>query len=94
MQFRVPADHPCLPGHFPGNPVVPGVVILDEVVAAIAGRLGAVPAQLRLAQVKFVQPLLPEQPATIELQGAAPAWTFVVRRGGDVLASGRVQAPA
>ncbi|WP_420471488.1 3-hydroxyacyl-ACP dehydratase FabZ family protein [Brevundimonas sp. FT23042] len=25
----VPADHPALPGHFPGNPLVPGVMILD-----------------------------------------------------------------
>ena len=30
------ADHPSLPGHFPGAPLVPGVVILDEVVAALA----------------------------------------------------------
>jgi len=28
-------DHPSLPGHFPGNPVVPGVVILEEVLEAI-----------------------------------------------------------
>ena len=30
------ADHPSLPGHFPGTPLVPGVVILDEIVAALA----------------------------------------------------------
>ncbi len=27
----IPADHPSLPGHFPGRPIVPAVVILDEV---------------------------------------------------------------
>jgi 3-hydroxyacyl-[acyl-carrier-protein] dehydratase len=30
------ADHPSLPGHFPAAPLVPGVVILDEVIAALA----------------------------------------------------------
>ena len=29
MRFSVPVDHPALPGHFPGNPIVPGVVTLD-----------------------------------------------------------------
>ena len=30
----IAADHPSLAGHFPGNPIVPGVVILEEVVRA------------------------------------------------------------
>ena len=34
------ADHPSLPGHFPGAPLVPGVVILDEVIAGYRFRAG------------------------------------------------------
>ena len=35
MEFVVEPCHPCLPGHFPGSPLVPGVVVLDQVLAAI-----------------------------------------------------------
>lgn len=66
MEFCIAADHPALPGHFPGHPIVPGVVILDHVLAAIESVQGPL-AGLRLPQVKFVQPLLPGQVARIEL---------------------------
>ena len=60
------ADHPSLPGHFPGAPLVPGVVILDEVVAALTewrqnSEISAIQS------VKFLAPLKPEQPFTILL---------------------------
>ena len=59
IDLRVPATHPCLPGHFPTNPVVPGVVILDLVTEYILGcwpgcRISAIP------QVKFLAPLAPD----------------------------------
>lgn len=87
MRFSIASSHPCLPGHFPGNPVVPGVVLLDRVIAAIETAHGPLPA-LRLPQVKFVQPLLPEQEARIELEGAWPRWRFRIWRGDALLASG------
>lgn len=108
LRFSIPADHPCLPGHFPGRPVVPGVVVLDRVFAAIeaieaaeataaVGGKGA--TRVRLPQVKFVQPLLPEQAARIELarmeDADAPArWRFKVLREADsaMLASGDIHA--
>ncbi|HVQ34013.1 MAG TPA: hypothetical protein VMS49_08745 [Lysobacter sp.] len=89
MQFVVPSDHPSLPGHFPGRPVVPGVVVLDRVIDAIEARHGPVGA-LRLPQVKFVQPLLPGEAAEIALEGEAPRWRFRVTRQGDAIASGEV----
>lgn len=89
MDFVVPPDHPALPGHFPGHPIVPGVVLLDYVVEAIEATHGALPA-LRLPQVKFLQPLLPGEAARVELEGAAPRWKFRVLRGEALLASGDV----
>jgi 3-hydroxyacyl-[acyl-carrier-protein] dehydratase len=100
MTFVIDAAHPALPGHFPGHPVVPGVVVLDRVLAAIEaageaehGPLGA----LRLPQVKFVQPLLPGEAARIEIdpvvaEGAPPRWRFRVLRGDTLVASGEVQS--
>ena len=61
-EFSIPVDHPALPGHFPGRPIVPGVVVLDRVLAAIEAQHGAL-GPLRMPQVKFVQPLLPRQSA-------------------------------
>lgn len=71
--FMVAADHPSLPGHFPGRPVVPGVVVLDRVMAAAEALLGEVPAGLRMPQVKFVRPLLPDEPAWLRLEPARGA---------------------
>ncbi|WP_189456647.1 beta-hydroxyacyl-ACP dehydratase [Cognatilysobacter bugurensis] len=95
MRFVVPPDHPCLPGHFPGRPLVPGVVILDAVLAAIEAQHGTLPA-LRLPQVKFMQPLLPGEAADIALEHAvdAPRWRFRVQRGDTLLASGEIVAEA
>ncbi len=56
----IAADHPSLAGHFPGNPIVPGLVILEEVVGAFedwrsGNRVVGMPV------VKFLAPLRPEQ---------------------------------
>lgn len=95
--FTVASDHPALPGHFPGRPIVPGVLILDHVLAAIESAYGPLGA-LRLPQVKFVRPLLPGQTARIALEAVAQAdadisrWRFRVESAGVTLASGEVVA--
>ncbi|HEU0306945.1 MAG TPA: hypothetical protein VFR30_08250 [Lysobacter sp.] len=91
MPFVIASDHPSLPGHFPGRPLVPGVVLLDRVVAAIESTHGPL-GPIRLPQVKFVQPLLPGESARIDLDGAAPRWRFRVLRDEVLLASGEVVA--
>ena len=86
------ADHPSLPGHFPGAPIVPGVVILDEVAAALAEwRKDCQLTQIRA--VKFVLPLKPEQPFTICLAAVKDAETevdFCCRVDGRMVVEGRL----
>lgn len=94
MSFVIDPSHPSLPGHFPGAPVVPGVLVLERVVAAIEAAHGPLGA-IRLPQVKFVQPLLPGEQAEVELaevaiEGEAPRWRFRVLRGEALVASGEV----
>ena len=86
--FRVPAQHPALAGHFPGNPIVPGVVVLDAVVAAAEAWLGAGLGVDRLSFAKFLAPLKPDQAALIELSLRAPRLEFSVRCGPTAIARG------
>ena len=92
--FRaIRADHPSLAGHFPGEPIVPGVVILDEVAAALAEwrkdcQLTGIPA------VKFLLPLKPEQSFTISIVMAKDAGTdvdFHCRVKDRMIVEGRLQ---
>lgn len=90
MQFEIAHDHPSLAGHFPGNPVVPGVLLLERVLDAVEAA-GARPGALRLPQVKFLQPLLPGQRAEVSLDSPAPGrWRFRVTRDTALLASGEI----
>jgi 3-hydroxymyristoyl/3-hydroxydecanoyl-(acyl carrier protein) dehydratase len=91
VHWCLPADHPCLPGHFPGEPVVPGVVMLEAVLAAMAVDA----AQPRaLAWVKFLRPLLPGQEATIRWRDAGSQRRFEVLRGDELLVSGALAGSA
>ena len=87
-RFRVPASHAAFAGHFPGYPVVPGVVVLEHVVAAAERELAAGESLLALPQAKFTTPLLPEVDADVELQRTGPQVRFVVRAGDATVAQG------
>jgi 3-hydroxyacyl-[acyl-carrier-protein] dehydratase len=65
-RFVVRATHPVLAGHFPGAPLVPGVLLLEAVRRAAERTLRR---PLRLAEVvdvRFHQPLAPDAEATLQ----------------------------
>jgi len=63
--LTIAAEHPALPGHFPGAPIVPGVLLLDEVLRAAAGSLAG-SARWRIGSAKFVKPVRPGETLTLE----------------------------
>lgn len=57
-------EHPSLDGHFPDNPIVPGVVILDQLISLWQKRTNTTIMQIH--QTKFVQLLRPGVQCTIK----------------------------
>jgi 3-hydroxyacyl-[acyl-carrier-protein] dehydratase len=67
----IPPQHPAFGGHFPGAPLVPGVVLLDEMlrVLEIDGSVewSAAPGKgWTLASAKFLHPVRPGETLTFE----------------------------
>ena len=94
VRRAIMADHPSLPGHFPGAPLVPGVLILDEVLAAL--RVWQKDYEVTAIQaVKFLQPLKPEQQFTICLSannGDSNMVNFCCRIEGRIITEGQLEA--
>ena len=57
--LSIPEDHPAFAGHFPGTPIVPGVVLLDEMIHAIVTDTGITATDWQISSVKFLSPLKP-----------------------------------
>jgi 3-hydroxymyristoyl/3-hydroxydecanoyl-(acyl carrier protein) dehydratase len=89
--MRIAASHPALPGHFPGHPVVPGVVLLEAVTAVLPQHMGTALRVTGFPAVKFLAPLLPEREFEIVLAVKRPGQaTFEILAGDEKLASGTV----
>jgi 3-hydroxyacyl-[acyl-carrier-protein] dehydratase len=80
--------HPALPGHFPGRPVVPAVVVLDHVLRAAESELGAALRVCGLPQVKFAAPLRPGERAECAFELSPTRLEFRVERNGQPIAYG------
>jgi 3-hydroxyacyl-[acyl-carrier-protein] dehydratase len=86
--LRIAADHPALPGHFPGLPIVPGVLLLDCVLNEAERWLGRAVRTTGLRQAKFSNMLLPEQAAELELQLSDHELRFAIARADQPVAQG------
>lgn len=88
-QGEISAMHPALAGHFVGNPITPGVVLLNQVSLAFDGwspnaRIYAWPL------VKFVSPLRPDESFNIRFSfGADNTARFSLAAGTRTVASGQ-----
>lgn len=82
----VPPDHPSIAGHFPGNPIVPGVVMLDAAAALAAGQAGRHVTGVRVA--KFRSSLRPGTDSLLRLSSREDgALDLICSAGGTTILS-------
>lgn len=93
IDLSLPADHPTAEGHFPGNPIMPGAVLLAEVLNAIEKEMGDVALPYVIKAAKFFSPARPGDHVRIEygVNDASSVKFNCVVEGRPVL-SGQVEA--
>lgn len=88
-------DHPAFQGHFPGDPVLPGVVQVDWAIRLGAEAFGPLGTFLGLDRIKFLEPVRPGE--TLELSLSAPRagrLDFRYASGGALKSSGSARFQA
>lgn len=89
ITFEIPLDHPALPGHFPGRPIVPGVVLLDRAIAHIGAALQRTLDGCAVGSAKFTAPAAPGEPLTLSFRrGERGTIRFTIDAGERAVASG------
>ena len=97
FNFSLPQDHPVFAGHFPGMPIVPGVMLLDAVCHAAASFITVADGPWQIGTVKFLSPLGPDEIARVSydieggsIEGNSTEVNSIVRF--EIVAAGRTIA--
>jgi 3-hydroxymyristoyl/3-hydroxydecanoyl-(acyl carrier protein) dehydratase len=91
LPLAVAADHPAYAGHFPGRPILPGVVLLDEALLALAALQGKPEAMVQIKSAKFLSPVQPGESLRLDYAStAAGVFRFELKASDRVVASGMV----
>ena len=89
LPLAIAADHPAYAGHFPGRPILPGVVLLDEVLLALAALQGRAAATAQIKSAKFLSPVQPGESLRLDYSStAAGVFRFELKAAERVVASG------
>jgi len=93
--WTVPNGLPAFAGHFPGRPIVPGVMLLDRLLGCVSAQHGRGVAGFAVAQAKFFSPVGPGE--TLDFSWCATdggAIRFDIAAGGRAVATGLLMPPS
>lgn len=72
LPLSIAPDHPAFAGHFPGHPIVPGVVLLDEALQCLASAEGLEVVSLNVGVAKFLLPVTPGMSVGLAFKQSVP----------------------
>jgi 3-hydroxyacyl-[acyl-carrier-protein] dehydratase len=91
LTLTISPQHAAFDGHFPGAPLVPGAVLLDETVQTIAAATNKGDCACEIMSAKFVSFVRPGEILNLEhQQGPDGSVSFVIRTPDRTVASGRL----
>lgn len=94
QRWQVAVDHPAFAGHFPGRPIVPGVLLLDRALALAAAATGTSENGWQVGNAKFLSPVGPGEWLTLTLKpGAGSSIAFTIHADTRLVASGSLTPP-
>ena len=92
--LHIAADHPAFAGHFPAFPVLPGALLLDEMLKAIELARGLDLQGWRIGSAKFLEAVRPGETLVLEHEAPAPGLIrFAIRVENRKVTSGTLHAP-
>ena len=95
LTLRFAENHPTAAGHFPGNPIIPGALLLAEVLRCIESAEGAHYTSCNVKNAKFLHPARPGELVEIDYSKSAQgSITFDCIVAGNKVLSGVVVASA
>jgi len=90
LSVDVPADLVYLQGHFPGQPVLPGVVQIHWAIEHAAKQFGALGTFKGIEALKFHRIIEPGTDLSLELEFSGGKLRFAYSSGQGVHSQGRI----
>ncbi len=90
--IHVPPDSPWFCGHFPGEPILPGIAQVGIVFEALQQSCGPTLALSRVSRVRFKRTIRPDErlsvTATPRKEAPAGSYSFRITCGSELVCSG------
>ena len=94
IALSIPRDHVAFAGHFPGNPIVPGVLLLDESLHSIAAACGVAMTECTIVTAKFSSPARPGEDLQLYFAPAGGSRiNFTIRAPDRMVTAGSLSIP-
>lgn len=87
--LQIPSAHPAFDGHFPNAPLLPGVVLLDEMLQILVKDAVTPTHGWTIATAKFLHPVRPGETLMFEHERLASGGVrFTIRAADRTIANG------